>query len=171
MEANQRPVNTGKREFQSTDVKSNQRASVNLDLPRETESIVAMDGESTDDAYYEKLAFMEQPVTVRFQKGSEKFAPNVIDCWVNGRGAEQFVNGKWMVCGWLPVNHPVVTKRKYLEVLARAKHDSIQTEVTKHEDREDNTAHIFSSGKYPFSVIQDQNPAGHEWLTKILMEQ
>ena len=171
MESRNSPVTTGKREFNSGDVKPNQRASVDLDLPRESESIVALDGAGAGAEYCEELAFMEEPVTVRFQKGSEKFAPNVIDCWTNGRGAEQFVNGKWMVCGWLPVNHPVITKRKYLEVLARAKHDSIQTEVTKYEDREDNKAVIFSSGKYPFSVIQDNSPRGHEWLTRILMEQ
>lgn len=171
MDAKSSPVSTGKKEFHSGDVRPNQRAAVDLDLPRESESIVSLDGAATSAAYFEEIAFMEEPVTVRFQKGSEKFAPNVIDCWVNGRGAEQFVNGKWLVCGWLPVNHPVITKRKYLEVLARAKHDSIETEVIKHETHEENRANIYSSGKYPFSVLQDNNPRGHEWLTRILTEQ
>lgn len=171
MDAKNNPVHTGKREFNSSDVKPNQRASVDLDLPRESESIIALDGAMPDTDYMAELAFMEEPVTVRFQKGSEKFAPNVIDCWVQGRGAEQFVNGKWMICGWLPVNHPVTTRRKYLGVLAGAKHDSIETEVIKHETHEDNRANIYSSGKYPFSVIKDSNPRGHEWLTRILTEQ
>lgn len=171
MDAKNNPVSTGKREFESGDVKINQRAARNLDLPSEPESIVSLDGGTQDADYFATLAFMEEPVAIRIQKSSEKFAPNVVDCWVQGRGAEQLQNGKWMVCGWLPVNHTVITKRKYLEVLARAKHDSIQTRVVKHEDSEENFADPYSSSKYPFSVLQDANPRGHEWLSRVLMEQ
>lgn len=168
--AKNNPVNRSQREFESADVKMDQRAAVDMSAPREREEIAAVES-VIDASYFDELAFMEEPVTIRIQKSTEKFAPNVVDCWVNGKGAEQFTNGKWMVCGWLPVGHPVITKRKYLEVLARAKVDSIQTEVTKYEDREDNKAIPYTSSKYPFQVIQDNNQRGGEWLSRVLMGQ
>lgn len=169
-QAKNNPVNKAQREFESADVKLNQRAAVDITKPRESESYAEIES-VTADTNIDLLAFMEEPVTIRIQKSSEKYAPNVVDCWVNGKGAEQFINGKWMVCGWLPVNHIVTTRRKYLEVLARAKVDSLQTEVRKHEDREDNMAIPYTSSKYPFSVIEDRNPLGHEWLSRVLQGQ
>lgn len=157
------------REKNTEDMKVGQRDSVNLDLPRESEDIVSLETIAEQD-YIDELAFMEETVMIRINKSSEKFAPNVVDCWANGRGAEQFINGKWAVCGWLPVNTVVTTKRKYVEVLARSKQESIQTRVVKHEDREENHADRFTNLKYPFSVISDKSPRGAEWLTRILSE-
>lgn len=160
-----------RKEVHTGDLEVGQRTSVNLDLPRESESIIGID-ENLDQDDLAALAFMEEPITIVIQKSSEKFAPNVVDCWVNGRGAEIFDEGlgKWMVCGWLPVGKPVTTRRKYVEVLARAKPETIETEVRKYEDREDNIAHRNVSTKYPFSVLQDKNPKGYAWLTKVIGE-
>lgn len=156
------------REKNTTEMHIGQRDSVDLDAPRESESIVALETAVNQD-YISDLAFMEEPVTIRINKSAEKYAPNVVDCWANGRGAEQFINGKWVVCGWLPVNAMVITKRKYVEVLARAKQDSIQTRVVKHEDHEENHADRYTSLKYPFSPIND-SARGAAWLDKILSE-
>jgi hypothetical protein len=156
------------KEVSTDDLEIGQSKSVNLDLPRESESLIET-GENLNQGYLESLAFMEEPITIVLQKSSEKHAANVVDCWVNGRGAEIFdQNGKWHVCGWLPVGKPVITRRKYVEVLARAKRDSISTEVVKHENREDNMAHRTTSMRYPFSVLKDDNPKGYMWLTNIL---
>lgn len=169
-QAKNNPVNKPSREFESADIKMDQRAPVDVSKPRESESYGAIES-VTADTNIDELAFMEEPVTIRIQKSTEKYAPNVVDCWVNGKGAEQFINGRWAVCGWLPVNHLVITKRKYLEVLAHAKVDSLQTEVKKHEDREDNFAIPYTSSKYPFQVVTDNNPRGSEWLHRVLMGQ
>ena len=158
------------KEVHTADLKVGQRPSVNLDEDRE-ELIQTVDGANaaiTGD-YGDELKFNEEPVTIVIQRGSEKHAPNVVDCWVQGRGAEQFINGRWAVCGWLPVGVPVITKRKYVEVLARAKHDSVQTRSVKHEEHEDNFADRTTSSKYPFTVRNDSE-RGHRWLSKILME-
>lgn len=157
-------------EFHTSDVKTPQRASRNLDQYDGESEILVNETEELPDtqaAYNAVMAFMEEPVTIRIQKSSEKYAPNVVQCWVNGKGAEQFVNGKWMQCGWLPINHNVITRRKYVEVLARARQESIATRVVEHKDSEENHADRFTSTKYPFSVIQD-TPAGHEWLSQVL---
>lgn len=157
------------REKSTEDMKVGQRDSVNLDMPRDSEEIAIAETTIGQD-YVDEINFMEEPVTIRINKSAEKYAPNVVDCWTNGRGAEQFINGKWAVCGWLPVNTVVTTKRKYVEVLARAKQESIQTRVVKHEDHEDNFADRYTNLKYPFSVISDPSRRGAEWLTRILSE-
>ena len=157
------------REKNTTEMHIGQRDSVDLDAPRESEEIAIAETTIGKD-YVDEINFMEEPVTIRINKSAEKYAPNVVDCWANGRGAEQFINGKWAVCGWLPVNTVVTTKRKYVEVLARAKQESIQTRVVKHEDHEDNFADRYTNLKYPFSVISDPSRRGAEWLTRILSE-
>lgn len=171
MDAINNPVKRRAREVNTGDLDIGQRPEINLEsYERGSEVILPID--SPDGAeYVAQLAFMEEPMTIRIERSSEKFAPKVVDCWVNGRGAELFVNGKWLVCGWLPVGEPIITRRKYVEVLARAKPDSIQTEVTE-RDGEDpqNTLQRYTSSKYPFSVLQDKNPRGMEWLTRILQE-
>lgn len=158
-----------KREINTGDLELGQRGAVDLDLPRDNESIVSVEGHINRDEF-EALSFMEEPVTIMLNPSTEKNAARVVDCWVNGRGAEHLQNGKWMVCGWLPVGVPVTTKRKYVEVLARAKPENITTEVKKYEDREDNIALRTSYVKYPFSVLKDDSPKGAAWLVKIMSE-
>lgn len=172
MDAKNNQVIKSGRESHSDDVKTGQRGSRNLDLPVENETLIALsDGlEDSDEAYHAALKFMEEPVTIRISPSSEKNAPTTVQCWVNGKGAEQLQKGKWMQCGWLPIGHTVVTRRKYVEVLARAKSENVSTRVVKHENREDNMADRVASTKYPLSILQD-SPQGHEWFGRILMEQ
>jgi hypothetical protein len=79
-------------------------------------------------------------------------------------------NGQWLEIEWLPIGVPLTTKRKYVEVLARSKPDAI---TTVHDDanveRPRNTVRRRTSAQYPLSVIQDPNPRGHEWLSRIMM--
>ena len=82
------------------------------------------------------------------------------------------MNGKWVVLGFLPVGIEVTTKRKYVEVLARSKVDNISTDVgSMLEDDPRNTLDISTSSKAPFSVIEDRNPMGRAWLSKLIREQ
>lgn len=173
-QAQHHPVNKPATEVSTADMEVGQRPPVDLTKPRSSESIAPLELDAVtgdlDHQRLEALAFMEEPMTIVLQKGAEKFAPNMVDCWVDGRGVEQFINGKWVSLGWLPVNVPVTTRRKYVEVLARAKQDAVKTEVVKHKEEEDNLAHRFTSGKYPLSVVRDDNPRGYAWLTRVLME-
>lgn len=139
------------------------------DEPIDRERIIVAE-KTPDVEYFEALQFAEEPISIRIERSAEKFAPNSVDCWVNGIGAEIMINGKWVQCGYLPVGHVVTTKRKYVEVLARSKQDTVQTAVLKHEDFEENTNPISTSQKVPFSVIRDANPRGAEWLTKLIRE-
>lgn len=172
MDAKNNQVIKGAREVHTDDVKIGQRGSRNLDLPVENETLMDFSEGLEDDpeAHYAALKFMEEAVTINISPSSEKNAPTTVQCWVNGKGAEHFHNGKWYQCGWLPVGHTVTTRRKYVEVLLRAKSESVTTRVVKHEGREDNLADRFASTKYPLS-IQGDTPEGYEWYSRILRGQ
>lgn len=123
--------------------------------------------------YLQDLTFFEDPVTIRIEQvnmGLTKFAPKVQDCWCNGKGAEQLIDGKWVTFGWLPVGVPVTTKRKYVEVLLRAKLDNVTTEVRKHDTHEENIINRNTASSCPISILSDASPAGRDWVEKILRE-
>jgi len=130
----------------------------------------AMDGGKHLSKYMSDIAFGEDPIEIRIEPGQGRFAPKIIDCWVNGKGAEQFVNGKWDIKGWLPVGVSCVTRRKYVEVLLRSKMDNVSTRTTRHEDHEDNFVDRQTSSASPLTIISDPSPAGRDWIEKILRE-
>ena len=55
------------------------------------------DATTLEKDYADQLKMAEDPVTIIIHPSQEKNPPQVVDCWVNGRGAEVFVNGKWTV--------------------------------------------------------------------------
>lgn len=173
---NNQVIATGK-ELNSSDYKPQQRKARNLDVPEDNEPMIALAEGLADDeeAYAAELAFMEEPVRIRIMvpvMPGDKHPPRTVQCWVNGKGAEQLTNGKWMQCGWLPLNFDVVTRRKYVEVLLRSKTETIQTEVRQRGiDGEDNLAHRITNGKYSVSIMADNSPRAHEWMATIVQEQ
>lgn len=119
--------------------------------------------------YADSLAFMEEPVTIRIEPTADKNASKVIECWVNGVGAEVLDGQRWVRLGFLPVGVPVTTRRKYVEVLARAKTETFTNNVHEMPGQDPvNQIQRFNSSRAPFSVIHDANPKGGEWLSKLL---
>lgn len=139
------------------------------DIEREPDIIPAT-AEVLNKQYADQIAFMEEPITIMIQPGSDRDPQIVHDVWVNGKGAEVFVNGKWIEFGCIPVGIEVVTKRKYVEVLARKKTDKISTQVIKHQDGEENKVVRATSHGCPFSVVEDRNPRGRQWLSDVMRE-
>lgn len=126
-------------------------------LSTEPETILPVETPLHSD-YYAELQFMEEPVTIRLERSSERYAPQLIDVYVNG------------VVKWIPVGTPVTVARKYVEVLARSKPDSVQTIVgTPDDENPDNRVRRYTSSKHPFTVIQDTGK-GVEWLTRTMAE-
>ena len=161
------------REIHTGDMPITQKADVDLDEPIvHGEGLVNVSGDlNGKDSYLAALAFMEEPVTIRVEENSRSDFPEThVPVSVNGRGAEVFMNGQWVAMTWIPIGQPLVTKRKYVELLARAKSDNVRT---KHEDanveKPQNRVERRSSSNYPLSVLEDRNPRGAEWLSRILM--
>lgn len=118
----------------------------------------------------EQEAFMEEPVTIRIEENSRSdFPESHAPVQVNGRGAEVLVKDNWVSMTWVPIGQMLTIKRKYVEVLARAKSDSVRTQHDDgNVDRPRNTLTRRSSANYPMSIIHDPNPKGHEWMSRIM---
>lgn len=162
-----------RREANTGEMPIAQKDDINLDADiQRGESLVMVAAESElNEVHQAALAFMEEPLTIRIEENSRSDFPEThVPVAVNGRGAEVFMNGQWVPMTWLPIGQPIITKRKYVEVLARSKQDAIRT---VHDDanveRPRNSISRSSKVSYPLSIIRDDNPKGHEWLSRIIM--
>ena len=166
------------KEIDSRDLQSPVKRTVTL--PGVGESIddhshvVKIDSELNDKALKEE-EFLNEPVTILINRSMEKnFAPRCTGLIaINGIWAEMLVNGNWVRVGYLPRGRAITVKRKYVEVLARARYDSFQTEVLQPVN-EDPINNVNSIANYtlPFQMIKDEHqPEGQEWLEKLLANQ
>lgn len=151
-------------------------ADVKIEQPRQIEEaadrlnqVVAGDESILEDTVQaERLAMGEDPVLIEITPSSEENAPTSYPAWVNGKGAEVFLNGQWLPVTYLPVGVAITVKRKYVEVLARAKTDHIKT---VHDEANvalpRNTIQRTTSAVANFTVLEDPNPRGPAWLAEI----
>lgn len=106
-----------------------------------------------------RLAFMEEKVDVMVHESADPNAEPVVHVAVNG--SNQF----------FPRGQVVTCKRKYLEVLARAKEVGINTREAL--DRDGNRTTVIGKHaalRFPFSVMRDENPKGATWLKSVLAQ-
>lgn len=161
------------RTLNTADLPLGQAPDIDMDGPLvRGEAILPVDTPLVDE-YTAALAMAEEPVTIMIEPSPEENAPIVVDCWVNGKGAEVLDprSGKWMELGCLPIGGAITTKRKYVEVIARAK---IEVHRTMHDDMSaanpNNYLRTSTSRKAVFSVIHDANPKSREWLTRLIAD-
>jgi hypothetical protein len=104
-----------------------------------------------------QLAFLEEYVVINIHDTNEKGAENPVPLWVNGRSVA------------IPRGADMAVKRKYVELLLRAKPEAINTRITRDGEPRN---HIDKSRqlKYPFSIVLDRNPRGPAWARKIRSE-
>jgi len=126
-------------------------------------------GEKIGNAdYLDELAFMEEPVTIRLEPSSDKNAAGAFPIWVNGKPAEVFQANRWDEIGYLPVGRMLIVKRKVLEVIIRAKVDTVHTQIQEMDsERPNNIVQRFTSPVHSFSIIEDANPRGAAWVSEI----
>ncbi len=168
------PTRRARREVNTSELELGQPDAIQMPevgLPDRGDEVVAV-AEPLHSAYTQALLFAEEPVTILINKSQEKFAPLTVDCWCNGKGAEVMADGKWVEFGWLPVERAVTTKRKYVEILARSKHMSINTVVGDVNDESPkNEISRSNSLKAQFSIIGDTSPRAAEWIQSLMREQ
>lgn len=166
-----RPVGRPRRETNTADMPLAQKDDIDLSLDSPIIHSEGLPNLTHEQELMAELDFMEQPMTIRIEDNSSSDFPEThVPVVVNGKNAEVLQNGKWLEIGWLPIGQTLVTKRKYVEVLARSRSDTIRT---MHDDatveRPRNTVRRSTKANYPLSIIQDNNPRGHEWLSRIMM--
>lgn len=159
------------RETVTTDFKVGQQSPIDITHGIDHEQIIDSLDTPLIDEYAKALQFNEEVLTIMVMPSSEKHAPKVVQCWVNGRGAEVFMNGRWLEIGCFPVGIRVITKRKFVEVLLRCKTDAVSTMVIERNGEDpQNVVDRVTSHRVPLTIIEDKNPMGAEWVARILAE-
>lgn len=173
MTAVQEPISRKKKDFDSRSVEPTQKAALEMpaiDQPFIREPDIVLSETDLKPSEYQKLAFNEEPVTILIHRSGEKFSPRCTDLIsINGTKAEMLFKNGWVQMGYLPKGIGIITKRKYVEALAGAKVDSISTNVIE-QDGEDprNMVERVTTNVAAFSVLEDKNPLGAEWLASLL---
>ena len=131
--------------------------------------VVPVEGTLHPD-YAEALAFEEEPVKILIHRSTDKNPALCTDYIAsNGTPAEMLFRNGWVPIGYLPRGIALITKRKYVGVLARAKQDTIRTEVTERPNEDpSNKIDKSTSQVFSFSVLEDRNPKGSEWLQRLV---
>lgn len=156
-------------QFHTDDVNIDQKKDVSIQpgVTREPE-IVQTDSSIADKDYLAELAFNEDPITIRLEPSTDKHAATMFPVWNNGKGAEMFLNGRWVEMGWLPVSQDIIVKRKTVATLIGAKIDRIDTNVVQRPDEDpQNTVKRFTSALHSFTIMNDPSPKGAAWATEL----
>ena len=110
----------------------------------------------------EKLAieaFMNEKITVVVHESSDEYDNDIVQTWVNGR-IQQFERGK-----------PNTVRRCYVEALARAKRTTYRQMLDERAGVQSfNQMRQTHALAYPFTVLEDSNPRGPEWLRGVLAQ-
>ena len=120
-------------------------------------SIAAIDKPLESD-YVQALAFMEEDIVVMVAETEDQNAENPIIVGNNGI-FKVFFRG-----------HPTVAKRKFVDCLIVKSSRVTTPEVTNHGGERENQIKQHAAHKYPFTVVEDRNPKGNEWLRRRLAE-
>ncbi len=165
-----------RRDFESASVKIDQKPSITVPELGETldrDGDIIVPENEVLKAELDQLAFNEEEIKIIIHRSGEKFQPKTTDLIaVNGKKAEMKFRNGWIQIGYLPRGVPLWTKRKYVEQLAHAKVDNIQTDhddatVERPQNRIDRT----TSAVAMFAVLEDKNPLGIPWLEALLRSQ
>lgn len=106
------------------------------------------------------MAFNEEVIEVMVHESTDKNAEAIVEVFNNGI-PQRFIRGqKQMV------------KRKFVEVLAKAKPTNYTQRAESDRDFTEGGAFVpHTAIRYPFSVTNDPNPRGADWLRSILQQQ
>jgi hypothetical protein len=154
------PVTPNKREFIAEDHQVGQDGIARF----EGDELIHVEQRTLDDPLMsEKLSmlkFMEEPVRVHIHDVSEDQADLGFTVEVNGQ-AVVFNRGE-----------EKTVARKFVEGLARAKKTSYRNQLRVDQTTgEQEYIHPSKTGlRYPFSVVEDRNAKGRDWLQAVLRQ-
>lgn len=123
------------------------------------DEIVLADPEVLHKAYADELAFMSEMVEVSIGRRAERNPPPFEHVAVNGKHV------------YFPVEVPVMVPRSYVEVMARARPQSVTTESGESPGDElaFNKVHRVASQAFGITVLRD-TPKGLAWLRDVMRQ-
>lgn len=133
--------------------------SLNGEAKLSREAIEIPDGPQNKDKL-DALAFNEEIVTIMVHESTDENAENPIEVGVNGR-KQFFIRGREQE-----------VKRKFVEVLARAKVTNYRQNVNASDPQVVNRMVASTALRYPFTLLADPNRqhGGQAWLRKIIQQ-
>ena len=123
--------------------------------------------------YFDDLAFNEEPVTILIDQPPGDFAQATQDVWCNGEMPELLINNKWYRKCAIPLGVEVTTKRKYVEILMRAKPYTVRTSYdpqTESNPSPENYVKRTPNRAVNMSIIGDTSSRAREWQQRIMRE-
>jgi hypothetical protein len=131
--------------------------------------IILADKDLIAKDYADELSFMNEPIEIRLQPSTDRNAAMSFPVWVNGKPAEVMTNGRWRELGWLPVATNLTVRRSVLEIILRAKVDTVNTQIFGADtERPENKTPRFTTPVHSVSVLSDPNPKGPAWMTEVI---
>ena len=126
----------------------------------ETESVVSVtEVAGSNTSYLDELAFNEELVEIMVMPSSDENDPSLVTLSVNG------------VSQYVLAGEPIKIKRKFVEVLARAKGTKYRQIVKRNEGGSGDVTNRMIPRvalRHNFTVISDANPKGAVWLRELL---
>ena len=165
-----RKITRKSKELDSREIPITQRAPIGESLDRSAD-IVMHEG-PMDLSYLDQLAFDEEPVKILIHKSQEGLTANCTDyIGINGVPAEMLFKNGWVPIGYLPRGISFYTKRKYVANLAAAKRDRVTTNVVQRDNEDpENFVERATTQVLSFSMIEDKNPRGADWLERLIRQ-
>lgn len=117
--------------------------------------------EPIDEALFKSIVeyekFMAQGVVIMINETTDKNAPPVVPCGVNGDFR------------WLPRGVKVRVPRKFVEVLANSQETRYKTVANRDSEADNAMKEMATTAQcYGFAVIRDPDPKGPRWLERIM---
>lgn len=107
----------------------------------------------------DQMAFNEEVIEVMVHESTDEKANPIVEIFCNGV-PQRFIRGQKQA-----------VKRKFVEVLARAKETRYSQEKVKDQAGNESYKQVpHTALANPFSVIRDPSPRGADWLTSVLRE-
>lgn len=120
--------------------------------------------------YQAELAMGEEWIQIRLEESMDPEAAKFVFCSCNGEQAEirSEEHGPTIRMKHVPVGLDLWIKRKYVEVLASAKIENIQTRGMRVGDDARNVFQRRTSQYQTMSILHDPNPRGRERMRDIM---
>ena len=125
------------------------------EMIRTDQQIEVVDGPSLGD-YAAELAFNEEFVDVVVHESTNPNDQMLVDLYCNGT-PQRFIRGATQK-----------VRRKFVAILAQARQTSIKTTAAVNGEETVNRIDKHTAVRYPFSVVNDPNPRGRDWLRQML---
>ena len=130
--------------------------------------IIEARAEDADKSHLDEMKFQNEPVLIYIHPQPTEHPDICVPCFVNGMGAEVWDAHlhRWLSIGFFPVERNIITRRKYVEVIGRARVENIHNEISYKLDKHTlNNIRRRQGARWPFSIRKDWNtsPRAQGW--------